>query len=930
MRNSIEQIKYLTLFLIMKIAKITTVSALFVWAALSAYAQQEISLDGNFDSDVQWSEANWSPQAPTAEDDVIINMGEENQGSLVVDGDIDVNRLTLNRYAKLLASGAESSLTSAFDIILNDNSSLLVNNGASLSLEGIFSAIVNENASFTVDNATFNGKFHYSAYNVQILNGSTWNIGADMNGVDNGDILVKDSTVNLISDLKMKAGTALNFTLDNSTLGGTENAKKGINFGGNVNILNGSKVQYIEHFNVGRENGGASRDTTVTVKGSSAENLSSINAANGWLNVNEGGASKLVLAGFSDVDFTSKIDVNNTSGGNFEIVFENSNNKLYVGGHTVFGQKDSAAKSGNWCIRTESGATNSSFTTLGVLDMYVSAEEGNSATVGIDWSGDGNVLSIGDDWYEGVYMKGSKASSGNSHMYMRVSNGGTFILKDVNIGGDNLADSSVSGLTEFVVANGGKVSANNIRINNSGVAGATSVSKLVFDNANYHVGEDGNSMGNVAIGGFNGSAQNATADTIRGGTAILEVINGSDVLLSGNIDMITSNSADSTSVSKLLVENSTLKINGELKAAHKDTGLFSSGSAILEVTGENSVFEATNKGFYSGYETDMSGGSIEVLLSGQNNRISFANEAAENSIEKFYMFAAGTSTGTQTGGTIDVKVTGSGNVFEAIGIEIGKTISTGGKNTFYAKGDSASALNTLRFFGDTLSIHGSEKASATIENSFIMAGNTELLRTDNRRVSVNVGNDANTAGGSASFIVKGSGNVVKGWDFRVGSSSATGGTALARFEGYSNDIRFDNTLSFAGSGKSYADAVGGRFEFVLDNSGAGLGEAMLNVGRIDVFSGAIQVDFSALSGEFNGAEFLLIASATDWYDLYSSWEQSGLFDFNLRDESDEAHFEYSGGYLFVVYTSTVPEPATFAAIFGLCALAFASYRRRKN
>ena len=906
----------------MKIMKITAVSALFVWAALSAYAQQEISLNGNFDSDVLWSQADWNPQVPTAADNVTINM-DENLGSLVVDGAIDVNKLTLGSYAKLLASGAGNSLNSALDITLNDNSSLLVSDGASLSLEGIYSAVVNENASFTVDNATFNGKFHSSAYNVQILNGSTWNIGSGMDGIDKGDILVRDSTVNLISDLKMKAGTALNFTLDNSTLGGTEIAKKGINFGGNVNILNGSKVQYIDHFNVGRESGNALGDTTVTVQGSSADNLSLINVANGWLNVNEGGTSKLVLAGFSDVDFTSKIDANNTNGGDFEIVFENSNNDLYVGGNASFG-KNSSAMSGDWRIYTASGAMNSNFGTYGTFIMYVSSADGNNASVGVDWSGDGNVFSLGN----GLYMKGSRATNGNSHMYMRVSDGGTFSLKDVNIGGDSLAGTSVSGLTEFVVANGGKVSANNIKINNSGVAGATSVSKLVFDNATYLVGEDGNSMGAVSIGGFNGSAQNATNETILGGTALLEVINGSNVLLGGNIDMITSNSADSTSVSKLLVENSTLKINGELKAAHSSTGLFSSGSAILEVTGENSVFEATNKGFYSGYQTDMSGGSIEVLLSGQNNRISFANQST-NVNEKFYMFA-GTSTGTQTGGTIDVKVTGSGNVFESMGIEIGKTISTGGKNTFYAKGDSASAVNTLRFVGDTLSIHGSTDASATIENSFIMAGNTELLRTEDRTVHVYVGNDANTAGGSASFIVKGSGNVVKGENFKVGSSSATGGTALARFEGYSNDIRFKNTLSFAGSGTSYADAVGGRFEFVLDNSGAFLGKAMLNVGGIDAFSGAIQVDFSALSGEFEGAEFLLISSAQDWSSLYSSWEQSGLFDFNLRDESDEAHFEYSGGNLYVIYTSTVPEPATFAAIFGLCALAFASYRRRKN
>ena len=903
-----------------KLTYLSALCALCIGAAMASYAQeepvtQEISLSGSFASDVKWSEAYWTPQAPTDIDKVTLNM-EDNLGSLVVDGAISVNQLTLNQYSKLLLSGADNSLTSALDVTLNDNSSILVSNGATLNLGGINSVKVFGNSSFTVDNAIFNGKFYDTANNVKIINGSVWTPNTDMNGVNSGDILVQDSSVILNTAMKMQAGTTLNFTLDNSTMAAADGTVQGINFGGNVSVLNGSKIYNIDHFNVGKENGGASGDTTVTIQGTSLDNLSSLNAQNAWFNVNEGGTSKLVLAGFTDVDFTTKIDANNTSGGNFELVFENSNNDLNVGSHISFSKTSTNAMSGDWKIYTAEGATNNRFTVNSNIDMWVSSALGNTASTGVDWKGEGNVLSVNGT----IYMKGSKAESGNSYMYMKVSDGGTFAFKDVNIGAVKLSDSSVSGLAEIVVANGGILSANNIRVNNSGVAGATAVSKLVFDNAAFTSGEGGNSIASVTLGGFSGNKQDAAADSILGGTAVLEVRNGSNVNLGkSSINMIASNNADSTSVSKLIVDSSTLISSGELKIAHESVGGIVGGSVVVEVKGENALLEFTDKGLYGGHNVDVSGGDVDVSLSGSNNKIYFK--------EQYQMFGSGS--GIQTGGTFDTSVTGVGNTFESGNIILGKSSSTGGKNTFYAKGDSAEQKNNIFIANGNYDVYvnASTVAGASIENSFIMAGNTILDRSPDSPGTVNIHIGAsNTVAGKASFIVKGSGNVVRGETLHVNGA----GEAVLRIEGYGNDVHFNNTINLRGSGSSYADAVGGRFEFAVDNYGAGLREAMLTSTSVGDFTGSVLVDFTSLTGEFSEAEFLLISSTNDWSDKFNTWLSSGMYDFNLRDDSDEAYFLYDNGNMYVIYSSTVPEPAAFAAIFGLCALVFAARRRGRN
>lgn len=64
-------------------------------------------------------------------------------------------------------------------------------------------------------------------------------------------------------------------------------------------------------------------------------------------------------------------------------------------------------------------------------------------------------------------------------------------------------------------------------------------------------------------------------------------------------------------------------------------------------------------------------------------------------------------------------------------------------------------------------------------------------------------------------------------------------------------------------------------------------------------------------------------------DIYGLYENGGIyFTNNGEDFNGDWYFFEKGKWLVVSYTA-VPEPATYAAIFGALALAFAAYRRRK-
>ena len=90
------------------------------------------------------------------------------------------------------------------------------------------------------------------------------------------------------------------------------------------------------------------------------------------------------------------------------------------------------------------------------------------------------------------------------------------------------------------------------------------------------------------------------------------------------------------------------------------------------------------------------------------------------------------------------------------------------------------------------------------------------------------------------------------------------------------------------------------------------------------------LDFSRFLGEELTAAIITTADIFT-FDEYIGTSESGLEKVNVitRNEGDTWNIYFEDGTLMIAYTA-VPEPATYAAIFGALVLGLAIYKRQKN
>ena len=452
---------------------------------------------------------------------------------------------------------------------------------------------------------------------------------------------------------------------------------------------------------------------------------------------------------------------------------------------------------------------------------------------------------------------------------------------------------------------------------NSSAEGSEGQSLATIDNATWN-----RTAGNVLIGvGTNPRNDNPNLNAVSG-TAILAVKN-SAVEFGGNIRIAASNVDPSTlfgehsNVSKFVVHNSTFTMNGEFYMGYGD-GTTYGGTGIIEVSGENSSLISTKKGFWNGYNSSNAGANFEVNILGKNNTIAF--EGSEGGNHSFYMNAAGS--GTQSGGSFNVDMQGEGNLLKVRSFQIGRTNATGGFNTVYSKGSSASNKNQILLIDENIYIRGGAEDS-TIVNTFHLDGNTVLARTEDRSVNVNLATDA-VAGGTALFIVSGINNEVYAYNFNMSNTSSTGGRAIFEIDGSTHIISIANEFNFRAADPSYST-----LSFVAD----AFGVSTIEASRVQTFSGMLEIDFTKYLAEtLFETPFTLISAANSWEAAqdYLTTENNEYVNVIKANEEDTWEIVQEGNDLLIYYTSAViPEPGTYAAIFGALALAFAAYRRRK-
>lgn len=160
--------------------------------------------------------------------------------------------------------------------------------------------------------------------------------------------------------------------------------------------------------------------------------------------------------------------------------------------------------------------------------------------------------------------------------------------------------------------------------------------------------------------------------------------------------------------------------------------------------------------------------------------------------------------------------------------------------------------------------------------------------------------------------------------FEASTYNAKKSTTYGGEEYYSTSELY---LKFIGSENNIQmatlDINKGSLDFVADANGfSTVAVDSFNIGD----SIALNIDFSGLVVWEGTQTFELVAATAS--EISQAVFDKVVANFTYANEGDSAVLRLDGSSIFVDYTAAVPEPATYAAVFGALALALAAYRRR--
>ena len=176
--------------------------------------------------------------------------------------------------------------------------------------------------------------------------------------------------------------------------------------------------------------------------------------------------------------------------------------------------------------------------------------------------------------------------------------------------------------------------------------------------------------------------------------------------------------------------------------------------------------------------------------------------------------------------------------------------------------------------------------------------------------------------------------------FNMGFANATGRTAII-LEGSNNSITANAAFRLVGGTGTSVDGIrGASINYVADSSGvSAINVASPASAGATVLTGVITLDLSDFIFDSDTADFHLISTTNsfmnaeilNWLNLIDGGSDLFAVYYN-GTRLDDSAWTLSGGAdgLWVNVDGTfVPEPSTYAAIFGALCLGFAAYRRRK-
>ena len=184
--------------------------------------------------------------------------------------------------------------------------------------------------------------------------------------------------------------------------------------------------------------------------------------------------------------------------------------------------------------------------------------------------------------------------------------------------------------------------------------------------------------------------------------------------------------------------------------------------------------------------------------------------------------------------------------------------------------------------------------------------------------------------GASNLTVRDSANFNTIDRFFLGNESSTD-TQTMSIEG-SNATLSIQRLNFIGSNSS-GEMAGGKIAWIADENGF---SKLNNIGNVEIFSGSILVDFTNLIWDDAWGDehsFALLEAQNDSSGVLQAWID-GNADGSLSEliGVSDGEFSTDGYELFLTVQKSnlaIPEPSTYAAIFGALAMLVATYKRRK-
>ena len=677
--------------------------------------------------------------------------------------------------------------------------------------------------------------------------------------------------------------------------------------------------------------------------------------------------------------------------GNNYAYFEGSNSGSVFDSSTISGNIE-VRNSGILHLKNSvfnAGSNNNPIQASGKASLTFDASELNTYYNGWDSSWDSasrwneNIMFIAGGggaqqtftFKNGTVVNGGGAADGTSYWDMDES---TRTLSDISAGGTlNLGWNSFSSEQDFIEVNlesGTQYAGKGIEFGNA--SGASSTFGTITINQGGTDLDEGYTMVHLNGGDINIRASTYLSNDLSSPventfSSNYNLLGYTELLTARNLNLGSGNSRGGSANFTISGDSNTVSVHDFFLNSGTDSRTNAAGEQVLSDATVNFIFGADSSNSTFTATTNVNNnygayGTHNMIIDGVNNTFK------SNTLN----FSNSTLTDGKTG---NFKMLGEGNTLDLTSFLVSdggtQDAATGGTVNVYFAGSNAASKNHVFMRNGArteLLLQGSTTAGSKLAINWEFAGNTVFRSNDlNSGVWVKIhewaGKDYTT---NSTMLVSGTGNDLLFSGLEIGNGVTTSGgkgTFKVASTGGRIEINDKNTVGFNG----FRVNASGVLSYAIQDGGI---DTIYNYTKNDTtFSGKLEIDFRDMTrqtldeaGLAGGWEKFTLFATVDgtlmstngflgtWFEIDDLTTEEDPFGKGYiyltmneeyvsvitRDDSDEYMFIVDNsiadediGVNFttfsVLYKSTVPEPATYAAIFGALALAFAAYRRRR-